>query len=40
MWDRFFKDIEFTLISKDESKNVSRKLNEVKVVQRHQGLTV
>ncbi|MCM1000838.1 MAG: hypothetical protein KTV72_00640 [Wolbachia endosymbiont of Melophagus ovinus] len=36
MWDRFFKDIEFTLISKDESKNVSRKLNEVNVAQLQQ----
>ncbi|MGL9702522.1 coiled-coil domain-containing protein [Wolbachia endosymbiont of Cimex lectularius] len=33
MWDRFFKDIEFTLISKDESKNVSKELDEVSIMQ-------
>ncbi|MGL9689199.1 MAG: hypothetical protein ACR5K6_05745 [Wolbachia sp.] len=40
MWDRFFKDIEFTLISKDESKNVSKELDEVSIMQPQQVLTV
>ncbi|MFP3035467.1 MAG: hypothetical protein ACEY3A_00180 [Wolbachia sp.] len=40
MWSRFSQDIEFTLISKDESKDVSKKLNEVNVVQPQQVLTV
>ena len=40
MWDRFFKDIEFTLISKDESKNVSKELDGVSIMQPQQVLTV
>lgn len=40
IWDRFSKDVEFTLISKDESKNVSKELDEVSIMQPQQVLTV
>ncbi len=40
MWDRFFKDVEFTLISKDESKNVSKELDEVSIMQPWRVLAV
>ncbi|MGL9732906.1 MAG: hypothetical protein ACR5KW_02680 [Wolbachia sp.] len=40
MWDRFFKDIEFTLISNDESKNISKELDEISIMQPQQVLTI
>ncbi|MGL9731278.1 MAG: hypothetical protein ACR5KX_00270 [Wolbachia sp.] len=40
MLDILFKDIEFTLISNDESKNVSKELDEVSIMQPQQVLTV